>query len=466
MSLIRKSLSLVVACMLPLWVHAASNTAQIQGKVVDAATQAPIEGAEVRVLENGPSVKTDAEGQFSLALAAGAKGEPAVAISADGYRPREANAQTGKPNVLALSKADAYQYFKPVQLNDGIKTGDLAQAKLDSQLIQELMKKAVGKGYQELHSVLVYRNNALVLEEYFFGNDDFIRFEDNIARDSSRPPVQWNRTRKHYVASVNKAMTGTITGIALAKYKKSVDDKISQSLPTRAEFFKDENKAKLTFRHFLNMQTGFYWDEWVRTDLALLWQSKDFTEFLLSRDNHGPKSEWRYISAAPNVVLEALDNIVDGSIRDFGNQNFYQPLGITDYDWQSQPTGLPEGGARLHLRPRDMMKIGITYLNGGKWNGKQIVPAPWVKETFTVQATSDAGDYSYGFWHRKVTDIPYVVAEGDGGQVIAIFPQFNMVIVTTQGNYLEWPLYVKQAEDVMGKFVLPAMQDKAKKAAK
>ena len=371
---------------------------------------------------------------------------------------QKAQKRSEKPNGSALSKAAPYKYVKPAQLNDGIKTGDLAHAKLDRAVIEQLMNKAAGKGYRELHSVLVYRNDALVLEEYFFGNDDFIRFEDDIARDTSRPPLQWDRARKHYVASVNKALTGAIAGIALTRHQKSVDDEISRFLPARAAHFKDPNKAQLTFRHFLNMQTGFTWDEWTGTDLALMWRTKDFAEFLLSRDNRGPKSEWRYISAAPNVVLEALNNMVGGSIREFAHRSLYEPLGITDYDWQSQPGGLPEGSARLHLRPRDMLKIGILYLNGGQWNGRQIVPAPWVRETFTVQSSSDAGHYSYGFWHRRLSDIPYVAAEGDGGQVIAIFPQLDMVVVTTQGNYLEWPLYVKQAEDIMGQYVLAALQ--------
>jgi CubicO group peptidase (beta-lactamase class C family) len=435
----------------------AAQAATLDGVVVDADTQAPIENAEVRYLEDGPSVKTGADGKFSLTVD---KPSPNAAVSIDvaGYRPREANVQAGKPNTLAVSKTGTYHYFVPVQLDDGIKTADLKQAKLDPAPIQKLMEKAVGDGYKEPHSILVYHKGRLVVEEYFHGNNDFIIFEGGIQRDSSPAPIQWRRTSKHYVASVNKALTATVVGIALDRYKKSVNDKLSTFLPKRAEFFKDPNKAKLTIYDMLTMQTGFYWDEWVRGDLSLLWRSNDFTEFLLSRDNAGPKSEWKYVSASPNVLWEAVDTLTEGHAREWADQNFYAKLGITDYELKSQPGGLPEGGARMHMRSRDMLKVGVTYLNGGLWNGKRVVPAQWVKDVSKVQVKGPAGDYSYMFWHRDVEGVHYISADGDGGQYINIFPDRDLVVVITQGNYLEWPLYVKQAADMMGKYILPAVK--------
>ncbi len=62
--------------------------------------------------------------------------------------------------------------------------------------------------------------------------------------------------------------------------------------------------------------------------------------------------------------------------------NFYSKLGITDYAWESQPDGIPEGGARMDMRPRDMLKVGVTYLNNGVWAGEQVIPTQWVEEVF------------------------------------------------------------------------------------
>jgi CubicO group peptidase (beta-lactamase class C family) len=106
-----------------------------------------------------------------------------------------------------------------------------------------------------------------------------------------------------------------------------------------------------------------------------------------------------------------------------------------------------------------MLKVGITYLNNGVWNNEQLIPVNWVENVSKVQVATFAGDYSYFFWHRQINGVSYISADGDGGQYINIFPEQNMVIVMTQGNYLEWPLYVNQADDIMGNYILPAVAD-------
>ena len=438
----------------------------VTGQIVESffSNQA-VANAEVTLLSNNSTVQTDADGRYYFRVTDAAQDSLALSVSAEGYRHREVNVELNSETPLVLIEQNNYQYFMPVQLNDGLASGELSDAGFNTALINQLMQKVVqqdeSQGYKQLHSLLIYKDGALVLEEYNIGNDDFIRFENNIARDSSRPDKQWTRTDKHYVASVNKALTATVTGIALDAYDLEVDDKISILLPEKASFFTDPNKAALSISNMLNMQLGFTWDEWGSNDLALLWKEDDFTEFLLSRNNAGPGLTWRYNSASPNMLLRGLDNTVDGGIRDWADNHFYSKLGITDYDWVSQPDGIPEGGARMHMRARDMLKVGVTYLNGGVWNEEQVVPAQWVEDVLTAQVPSATSllDYSYFFWHRSINGIPYISAEGDGGQFINIFPEQNMVIVMTQGNYLEWPLYVNQADDIMGNYILPALAE-------
>ena len=352
-------------------------------------------------------------------------------------------------------------YFAPVQLDDGIQTGHLDDANLDTNLINQLLVKTVqpgAAGYTELHSLLIYKDGHLVVEEYYEGNNDYIDFEGGILRKTGTPSqIQWGRTNRHYLASVNKSLTATVAGIAFDQFGYTPTNHIAPLLPSKAAYFSDANKAAVTLHDMLTMQLGFIWDEWGSNDLTLLWQSTDFTDFLLSRNNNGPQSAWVYNSASPNMLLRGLDNMVPGSIRDWAHTNFYSKLGITDYDWQSQPDGLPEGAARMHMRPRDMLKVGITYLDNGVWDGTQVIPTNWVNEVSTVQVNGFAGDYSYFFWMRQLNGVNYISADGDGGQYINIFPDQNMVIVMTQGNYLGWPLYVNQANNMMGNYILPAV---------
>lgn len=439
------------------------------GTVIDAASGLPIAGVTLSILENGPSVVTDANGRFTFSSDNLAEAEKtdingtkkiAVSMSNPDYYPKEINiALNSKPGlkIKMSSKISAtYDFHQPVQLNDGITTGTFKAAKLDSLLIKDMMNKLYGASYKEVHSVLIYKAGKLVVEEYYFGNNDTIQFENGVKVDYTPEHIQWSRNEKHYVASVNKSLTSTLVGIALDQNNVAVTDKISKYLPQYSDYFTDPNKVALNFEDCLTMRAGFKWDEWGSNDLALLWQSEEFGNFVLSRANLGPKSEWRYNSALPNLMLKAIDQMVDGNVRDWANTNFYQKLGITDYKWQSQPDGYPEGAARMYLRPRDMLKIGITYLNGGKWNGKQVIPADWVAKCFESKVPS--GDYSYYFWLRQLNGVKYLSADGDGGNYINIFPDQQMVIVFTQGLYLKHPSYVTQANDMMKNYIFPAIQ--------
>jgi CubicO group peptidase (beta-lactamase class C family) len=452
---------------------ASRGTQTITGVVMDStdSTGQPIANATVTLIQSNGEMTaiettTNPQGRFVLRVNKQIDIDSeylAVSVRAENFRPREVNVSTTQNNSIRISQENIFNYFEPVRLGDGIQTGHLHDSNLDPDLINRLMVKTVQpgtRGYRELHSLLIYKDGCLVVEEYYRGNNDYIDFEGGIRRKAGDPSrVQWGRTDKHYIASVNKSLTASVTGIALEQFGLSPETPISDLLPEKADYFADANKAAVTLHDMLTMQLGFVWDEWGRADLAFLWKSDDFTEYLLRRNNRGPQSAWVYNSASPNMLLRGLDNLMPGSIRDWADENFYSRLGITDYDWQSQPDGLPEGAARMHMRPRDMLKVGITYLNKGVWGDEQVIPEEWVDEVSRVQVKGFAGDYSYFFWIRRLNGINYISADGDGGQYINIFPEQNMVIVMTQGNYLAWPLYVNQANDMMRRFILPAVNE-------
>lgn len=356
-------------------------------------------------------------------------------------------------------------YMPPPTLDDGIEVADIRAAAVDISCVNALLTKLslqpADGGFQDLHSLLVFKDGQLWLEEYFFGSDDYIDFENGIQR-IKRPAIQWDRDKKHYIASVNKALTSNLTGIALNQLQMTVEQSLAPSLPAYKDYFTDPNKAAITWRDMLTMQAGFVWDEWQADDLKQLWKSEDFTRFLLEKQNMGPESQWRYNSAVPNVILRALGNLLGEPIREWADREFYQALGITDYLWGSQPGGYPEGSARMFMRPRDMLKIGITWLNNGVWQGQQVLPASWVKSISTPQVKSIAGEYSYFFWLRELGGVSYLSADGDGGQYINVFPEYNMVIIMTAGNYLQWPLYRDQADDIMVNYLFPVFGIKGK----
>lgn len=442
---------------------------EIEFLVLDETSGRPVKDVQIKLLEDGRTVKTSKKGVagFTQKDLTGSSIQAiadsvafAFSIVHPDFRPREINASLGVKTIKLLpDSTGTYHYQKPVQFDDGIDVGTLLEVGLDTAQIQKLMNKMAKPGYRDLHSILIYKAGKLVLEEYYYGNHDTINFEGGVIRDKRPAPIWWSRNEKHYTASVNKALTSTVTGIVLDKYGIETDSYLKDYLPEYASYFDGNvNKSAVTFHHALNMTLGFQWDEWGSNDLSLLWKSADFADFLLSRNNNGPGSTWYYNSASPNVILKCLENIVDEPIRKWADINFYSKLGITDYRWQYQPDGYPEGAARMYLRPRDMLKIGITYLDNGKWKGEQVIPETWIEKCLTVQQNTSSGRYSHFFWIRQLNEITYLSADGDGGNYINIFPDQNMVVVITQGNYLQWPLYVNQANDIMGNYIFPALE--------
>ena len=315
------------------------------------------------------------------------------------------------------------------------------------------LKNAVTEGdIKELHSLLVYKSGVLLYEGYFNGNDDHIDFKHGVSR-VSKPPVSWHRDRPHYVASVTKTVTALLTGLALQALDLPVDTPVLTLLPGKMR----PDASALTLKHLLTMRSGFVWDEWTSNDLKEMWQVDDFAGFLLARENSGPGDRWTYNSAAPNLILSLLEAQLAQPFGDWARVQFFGPMGITNYKWDNQPTGTPEGAARLFLRPQDMMKIGILLLDEGHFNGQQIVAKSWVSEMTQVHSHTANGDYGYFIWLRDLDGKAYLSADGDGGQYINVFPKEQLVIVMTQGNYLEWPLYADQAKRIMSDYIFPAL---------
>ncbi len=330
---------------------------------------------------------------------------------------------------------------------------------LNEQILQQLLLQIQNKtkpGYQQVHSLLLYKSGALVLEHYQKGNNNLINFEQGIRLEQGQQDFIWQAEEPHYVASVTKAVTATLTGIALHQTGLSVDSTLAQLLPQHAVIKADPIKASISLHQLLSMQAGFVWDEWTGDDLVKLWQQQNFVDYLLRQPNTGPGQSWAYNSALPNLVLQLIQRELKQPLQPWAKQQLFDKLGFGSYRWETQPDGVPEGSARLWLRPRDMLKLGILYLQLGQWQGEQLLPPGWVHQMTSRQATSPAGDYGYYFWLRQQDGISYYTAEGDGGQYIAVFPSLEMVLVVTQGNYLQWPLYKAQADGIIRQVLLSA----------
>jgi CubicO group peptidase (beta-lactamase class C family) len=115
---------------------------------------------------------------------------------------------------------------------------------------------------------------------------------------------------------------------------------------------------------------------------------------------------------------------------EFAQSRLFDPMGITDIHWDADATGIANGGWGLKVTPRDMAKFGYLYLNEGVWDGKQVIPAEWVRAS-THQRVKLKDEFGYGFQWWVYPQLDILAARGFGNQAIFVIPELEVVIVFT-----------------------------------
>ncbi len=348
---------------------------------------------------------------------------------------------------------EAYIYNQPLEISDGLQTGTLTEVGMDSVPISKAIGKIKNGRFGEIHALLVYKDGKLVLEEYFPGHQ--YQWDGPYHHGEL---VQWDRNMSHSIMSDTKSITSACIGIAVDKgFIKDVDQSIFDYLPQHLELAKN-GKEQITIEHLLTMTPGFEWDEWnapyssPENPIIGIWYSKlDPISHILQTDLiHTPGSRFTYYGGSQILLGEILKNASGMPIDEFSQQYLWEPLTIENANWSVRfDNGVIEAAGGLKLKPRDMLKVGITYLNKGLWRGERILSADWVAKSSIPYnnnngikvpgETSRKQGYSYSWWINPLKHQGKMVeafhAGGWGGQKIIIIPGLQMVIVFTGGNY-------------------------------
>lgn len=348
----------------------------------------------------------------------------------------------GSPDNI---KTDSYEYQAPENIGDGLETSYLSSEGMDPLPIIDLID-AVYKGkYNRIQGILIAKNNKLVLEEYF---------------------ELYTRDTLHMIASCTKSVTSALIGIAIDNgYIKNVDQKLFDFFPEYQHLWSIE-KDKIRLVHLLTMTAGFDWDETstdFKTDpnntLYQMVQSDNWTEFVLRRSAISTPGEiYNYCCGCSILLGSIIKNATGFSADKLAEDFLFNPMGVSDYQWYTQPDGLPQTEGGLWLRPRDMLKFGLLFLNKGVWNGKQIISPEWVLQS-TNKQLDYADDLGYAYhWHIQDFNIKNQIinsirASGWKGQFIYIFPTLKMVVVFTMYNDNAHGI----ARDMLAGYILPAV---------
>jgi CubicO group peptidase (beta-lactamase class C family) len=282
-------------------------------------------------------------------------------------------------------------------MNDGLMAAD-ARIRTDPDLAHTL-------------ALIVAHHGDIVLERYY--------------RDSGPDAL-------HSVHSVTKSFTSTLVGILAGDGLVDLDATVSSILPAPA-FDTDPDKAAITVRHLLTMSSGLYGHGWWDID-ELAERGVPLVHGALAAPLVGPPG-WGFLynNGASHVLSAVIGAVAGAPTAEVAAERLFQPLGIDRWRWPTDPQGLHWGCGDLQVSGRDLLKLGLLYLGGGRWDGRQIVD-----EAFVGMATSPliAGGppefcgYGLLWWVADRADPPLFFAGGYGGQYVIVVPDLDLVAVT------------------------------------
>jgi len=349
----------------------------------------------------------------------------------------------------------------PAQLPDGWTTSAPEAVGLDGGRLGAVVDWLDHLPNANLHSLLVARSGVLAFEHYRKGTDERSR--------ERLPDAQHGVAVRHDLRSATKSVTGLLAGIALErKHIADLDVRVLDYFPEYADLRTPE-KARITVRHLLTMSAGLDWDENVpitdpRHGEMRMWRTADHLRVALEPPMVAPPGEvWNYSGGCSELLGAILHKTTGQALDAFARASLFAPLAIDDVEWIQHDDGSPSASGGLHMRSRDLAKIGQVVAARGQWNGRAIVPAHWIEESIAPQigAADRLFFYGYHWWlGRSLIDrkeFAWAAAIGFGGQRLFVVPALEFVVVITAGHYADgmqaWlPLVI------LNRFVLPAVR--------
>ncbi len=346
------------------------------------------------------------------------------------------------------NKIDAYEYTVPDFSNDGWAVSSTDEVGINTDIICDMMDFIIETPDHNIHSILIFKDDNLVFEEYFEG----YLYSSN-PPGSNGPLIHYDEFTDHYLASVSKSITSVILGSAIKEgFIDNIDDKVIDLLPEYADILTGE-KADITLKHLLTMSSGLSFDESSYpygdplNDVTALFNSDDPIEYILSRSLiDTPGSKFMYNSGSTNVIGAIVQKYTEMSLLEFGNDYLFFPLNIEGGTWQALPGGYFFASGGISLRPRGLAKIGYLFLNKGYWEEDRIITEEWINESVSEHIVTEgrtlpwAHAYGYQWWlqdfHANGRTYNSFLAAGWGDQYMIIFEELNMMIVFNCGNYL------------------------------
>ncbi|MDP6088163.1 MAG: serine hydrolase [Nitrospinota bacterium] len=322
---------------------------------------------------------------------------------------------------------EAYISARPRGMDDDIPVGVLGLNGGDKEMILAFAREVAGntdpKRKDKTDSLLISHKGKLIFESYYR------RGRQNL------PHFQMSITKSYTAFALGRAMQlGYLTMDDLNKPVVGFLKEVDQSKLV-------EGADKVTLAEALNMHSG------VKLTREKIMKYKGNPELLEGQkqiqayfedSNPIPPAprKFGYKAADPAMIMQVLEVLVPGSAEDFIRKELMGRMGITEYAWQDDTSGLPKSAAGSSFRSRDMLKFGMLIRDKGKWKGEQLIPATFMKRAVSpISLGWGTNYYGYFCWHRTLRhngkEYPSIELRGALGQFVFIFPNQDLIVVAT-----------------------------------
>jgi CubicO group peptidase (beta-lactamase class C family) len=250
----------------------------------------------------------------------------------------------------------------------------------------------------------------------------------------------FDKNSRHIGWSMSKSLTAAVIGVLVKA------GKLNPNAPAPVPEWKNTDKEKITLKELLQQTTGIDFTE----DYG---SPSEATNMLFKQGNMGaftaklplkfqPGTIFNYSSGNANILSRIIRQTVgDSSYTSFPYAAVFHKINMYSLLLEPDASGTYIGSSYSYATARDFARFGLLYFNNGVWNGDQLLPESWVKETVQPAAANKQQRYGYQFWlngagdqdpaKRWFPDAPadMFFADGFGGQNVFIIPSKKLIVV-------------------------------------
>ncbi len=315
----------------------------------------------------------------------------------------------------------------PAARKDGLAVGELGVDGGNKDMVIKLAEELADNKHGKYTSLLITHKGKLLFESYYK------RGRINL------PHIQFSATKAYTSLALSRAIQ--LGYLTMADLNKPLVSFLKELDPTKFV----QGVEKITLHQAMTMRSGLrFSDEQMKEFGEKTEQFKGIDQVQAYLERSAPitleSQSYKYQGPDPIMVMQVLDAVVPGTAKDFINNELLDKLGINNYRWENDLSGLPKGESGANMTPRDMIKWGTLVINNGKWNDEQLLSSKFLanatsKITKTTEDWQDNYNYGYFWYQTNLTagDKSYDVkmAWGAGGQRIITIDELDLVVVIT-----------------------------------